>query len=173
MTKEFQVSYYESNETVVTEKDTDLYQCYYQGSVRKFPGSQVSASTCSGLSALIIFSNQTYIIEHIEGDEAGRHVSYRTEDLSRVRTSCGIKHSFQELTVTDHFHSPRRVKRDVLSETKYLEVVLVADKDLLTKRGSREATVSLLLSVANTLDLLAQDQTDRKSSPVETHVSNL
>ncbi|XP_072432149.1 disintegrin and metalloproteinase domain-containing protein 8-like [Chiloscyllium punctatum] len=152
-TKDFQISYHLSNETVVTEKGTDLYQCYYQGSVRRYPGSQVSASTCSGLSALIIFNNRTYIIEPLEGDESGRHVAYRTEEFSRVSTNCGVKYSVQELTITDRFLPQPRVQKVVLREVKYLETVFVADKQLFEKHGSRDATVRHLLSVVNTLDM--------------------
>ncbi|XP_072353979.1 disintegrin and metalloproteinase domain-containing protein 15-like [Scyliorhinus torazame] len=47
--KGFQVSYYDSNGSLVTEKETELYRCSYEGSIRRFPGSQVSASICSGL----------------------------------------------------------------------------------------------------------------------------
>ncbi|XP_038648855.1 snake venom metalloproteinase kistomin-like [Scyliorhinus canicula] len=45
----FQVSHYDLNETLVTEKETESYRCSYEGSVRNVPGSQVSARTCPGL----------------------------------------------------------------------------------------------------------------------------
>ncbi|XP_067884671.1 disintegrin and metalloproteinase domain-containing protein 12-like isoform X3 [Heterodontus francisci] len=150
----FQVSYYDSNGTLVTEKDTELYHCYYEGSVRRFPRSQVSASTCSGLSALIVFSNQTYIIEHLEGDKLGRHLLYRPEDLKSFPSRCGVINTSPELTLTEHLQRSQRMKRDVLQERRYLELVLVADNTLYRNLGyNRDAVVQRMLKAANAVDM--------------------
>ncbi|XP_041039978.1 disintegrin and metalloproteinase domain-containing protein 12-like [Carcharodon carcharias] len=150
----FQVSHYDSNGTLVTEKETELYRCCYEGSVRKFPGSQVSATICSGLSALIVFVNRTYIIEHLEGDKLGRHVLYRPEDLPPASSNCGVKNTSPVLTLTEHLQRSQRVKRDVLKERRYVELVLVGDNTLYQNVGSnKDAVVKRLLNVANTVDL--------------------
>ncbi|XP_067903609.1 disintegrin and metalloproteinase domain-containing protein 12-like [Heterodontus francisci] len=150
----FQVSYYDSNGTLVTEKDTELYRCYYEGSVRRFPGSQVSANTCSGFSALIVFSNRTYIIEHLEGDKLGRHLLYRPEDLKSEPSRCGVKNTSPELTLTEHLQRSQRMKRDVLQERRYLELVLVADNALYRNLGNnRDAVVRRLTNIANAVDI--------------------
>ncbi|XP_067833259.1 disintegrin and metalloproteinase domain-containing protein 12-like [Heptranchias perlo] len=149
----FQVSHYDSNGTLVTEQDTELYHCYYEGSVRRFPGSQVSASTCSGLSALVVLSNRTYVIEHLEGDKLGRHLIYRPEDLKSVPSRCGVINSSPELTLTEHLQRSQRMKRDVLQEMKHLELVLVADNAMYqTMRHNRDAVVRRVLNAANVVD---------------------
>ncbi|XP_078411545.1 disintegrin and metalloproteinase domain-containing protein 12-like [Cetorhinus maximus] len=150
----FQVSHYDSNGTLVTENDTKLYHCYYEGSVRRFPGSQVSASTCSGLSALIVFSNRTYIIEHLEGDKRGRHVLYRPEDLPPAPSSCGVKNAPPELTLTEHLQRSQRVKRRVMSEMKYIEMVIVTDNKMYQNMGNiRGAVVNRVIDIGNAVDL--------------------
>ncbi|XP_067903623.1 disintegrin and metalloproteinase domain-containing protein 12-like [Heterodontus francisci] len=150
----FQVSYYDSNGTLVTENDTELYRCCYEGSVRRFPGSQVSASTCSGFSALIVFSNRTYIIEHVEQDKLGRHLLYRPEDLKSFPSRCGVKNTSPELTLTEHLQRSQRIKRDVLQELRYVELVLVADSEMYRDLGSdRGAVVQRLLKVVYAVDM--------------------
>ncbi|XP_078397384.1 disintegrin and metalloproteinase domain-containing protein 12-like [Cetorhinus maximus] len=150
----FQVSHYDSNGTLVTKNDTELYRCCYEGSVRKFPGSQISASICSGLSALIVFSNRTYIIEHLEGDKDGRHLLYRPEDLPPGQSTCGVNNISLELTLTKHLQRSQRVKRDLLTEMKYLELAMVADNAMYQNLGSnKDAVVRRLLNIANTVDL--------------------
>uniref|UniRef100_UPI00398EBF4A disintegrin and metalloproteinase domain-containing protein 19-like n=1 Tax=Pristiophorus japonicus TaxID=55135 RepID=UPI00398EBF4A len=151
----FQVSHYDSNGTLVTEQDTELYHCYYEGSVRSYPGSQVSASTCSGLSALVVLSNRTYVIEHLEGDKLGRHLIYRPEDLKSVPSRCGVTKSSPELTLTEHLQRSQRMKRDVLQETRHIEMVLVADNILYQYLDfNKDAVVRRLINTANTVDLL-------------------
>ncbi|XP_067903636.1 disintegrin and metalloproteinase domain-containing protein 12-like [Heterodontus francisci] len=151
----FQVSYYDSNGTLVTEKDTELYHCYYEGSVRRFPESQVSASTCSGLSALIVFSNQTYIIEHLKGEKLGRHLLYRPEDLKAEPSRCGVTNSSPELTLTEHLQRSQRIKRDVLQEIKHLELVLVTDNGMYLRQGNnRDAVLERTLQAANAVDMM-------------------
>ncbi|XP_038649001.1 disintegrin and metalloproteinase domain-containing protein 12-like isoform X2 [Scyliorhinus canicula] len=150
----FQVSHYDANGTLVIEKEAEPYRCCYEGSVRRFPGSQVSASTCSGLSALIVFSNRSYIIEHLAGDKHGRHLLYRPEDLPQASRGCGVKSTFPELTLTNHLQRSQRVKRDVLKDMRYVELVLVTDNNLYQNLGSdKNAVVKRMLNLANTVDL--------------------
>ncbi|XP_048455916.1 disintegrin and metalloproteinase domain-containing protein 12-like [Rhincodon typus] len=150
----FQVSHYDSNGTLVTETDSGMYRCYYVGSMRRFPGSQVSASTCSGLSAVIAFSNRTYVIEPVVGDVVGRHLLYRAEDLLPVPSSCGVRAPSPELTLTDHLQHSQRMERDVLAEMRYIELVLVADRNLYQNLGrNRGAVVRRMIDIANTIDL--------------------
>ncbi|XP_078056852.1 disintegrin and metalloproteinase domain-containing protein 12-like [Mustelus asterias] len=150
----FQVSYYDSNGTLVTEKETEMYRCCYEGSVRELPGSQVSASICSGLSALIVFSNRSYIIEHLAGDKHGRHLLYRPEDLPPGPSSCGVKNTSPEFTLTDHLLRSRRIKGNVLGEMRYVELVLVVASDVYRNLGSRRsAVVKRMVDIANTVDM--------------------
>ncbi|XP_038648856.1 disintegrin and metalloproteinase domain-containing protein 12-like [Scyliorhinus canicula] len=152
--KGFQVSYYDSNGTLVTEKETELYRCSYEGSIRSLPGSQVSASICSGLSALIVFSNRSYIIEHLAGDKHGRHFLYRPEDLPPAVNNCRVRNASPELTLTGHLLHSQRVKRNLKLEPRHLELVLVTDNKLYQHMASdRSAVVRRLINIANTMDL--------------------
>ncbi|XP_072434515.1 disintegrin and metalloproteinase domain-containing protein 12-like isoform X1 [Chiloscyllium punctatum] len=150
----FQVSHYDSNGTLVTETDTEMYRCYYAGYVRKFPGTQVSASTCSGLSAVIVFSNRTYVIEPVVGDADGRHLLYRAEDILPVPSRCGVRAPSPGLTLSDHLQRSQRVKRNVLQEMRYLELVLVADREMYIDLGSnKDAVVQRMINVVNAVNM--------------------
>ncbi|XP_072353973.1 disintegrin and metalloproteinase domain-containing protein 12-like [Scyliorhinus torazame] len=139
--REFQKLYYGSNGTLLTEKGAKLHHCYYQGSIRRFPGSQVSASTCSGLSALIVFSDRTYVIEHLEGDKDGRHFVYRPEDLPSPPSDCETTDTPTESNVTDDIYPLHRAKRAVLTQMKYYELVVVTDTAMTRKLGNTQAAV--------------------------------
>ncbi|XP_051866361.1 disintegrin and metalloproteinase domain-containing protein 12-like [Pristis pectinata] len=152
--KGFQVSHYDSNGTLVTEQDQEQSQCYYEGSVRNFARSVVSASTCSGLSALVVLSNRTYVIEYLEGSEHGRHLMYRPEDLKSVPSRCGVTNTSPGSTLAEELQHFHRMKRSVLQETKYVEMVLVADNAEYQNWGSNtDAVVKRMLIIANTVDL--------------------
>ncbi|XP_059506774.1 disintegrin and metalloproteinase domain-containing protein 12-like [Stegostoma tigrinum] len=132
--------------------DTELHHCYYEGSVRGFPGSQVSASICSGLSALIVFNHRTYVIERLEGDKLNRHLLYRPEDLTSVPSSCGVKDTSLEFIL--NLQHSQRVKRDVFKETRYLEIVFVADNALYQNLESDiESVKQRLVLIANAIDM--------------------
>ncbi|XP_072353985.1 disintegrin and metalloproteinase domain-containing protein 12-like [Scyliorhinus torazame] len=131
-----------------------MYRCSYEGSIRSFPGSQVSASICSGLSALIVFNNRSYIIEHLAGDKHGRHFLYRPEDLRPALKHCRVRNTPLEFSLTDHLLHSQRVKRNLQLEPRHLELVLVSDNRLYQHLASdRGAVVRRLINIANTMDL--------------------
>ncbi|XP_072112945.1 disintegrin and metalloproteinase domain-containing protein 12-like isoform X4 [Mobula birostris] len=150
----FQVSHYDSNGTLVTEQDQEMTQCYYEGSVRGFSGSAVSASTCSGLSALIVLSNRTYVIEHLEETEHGRHLLYRPEDLKSVPGRCGVTNTSPVSVLIQDLQHLHRMKRNIVQEMKYVEMVLVADNAEYQVLGkNKDAVVKRMLNIANTMDM--------------------
>ncbi|XP_062903300.1 disintegrin and metalloproteinase domain-containing protein 12-like isoform X4 [Mobula hypostoma] len=150
----FQVSHYDSNGTLVTERDQEMTQCYYEGSVRGFSGSAVSASTCSGLSALIVLSNQTYVIEHLGEAEHGRHLLYRPEDLKSVPGRCGVTNTSPVSVLIQDLQHLHRMKRNIVQEMKYVEMVLVADNAEYQVLGkNKDAVVKRMLNIANTMDM--------------------
>ncbi|XP_038649007.1 disintegrin and metalloproteinase domain-containing protein 12-like isoform X2 [Scyliorhinus canicula] len=181
--REFQKSYYSSNGTLLTEKGAKLHHCYYQGSVRRFPGSQVSARTCSGLSALIVFSNRTYVIEHLEGDKEGRHFVYRPEDLPPPPSDCTVTNTPIESNLTDDIYPLRRAKRSVLSEMKYLELVVVTDKAMTQKLGGTAAVEAEVIKIIKLVDsyfrplkirivLIAVEAWTADKMPITTNLGN-
>ncbi|XP_078257230.1 disintegrin and metalloproteinase domain-containing protein 12-like isoform X1 [Rhinoraja longicauda] len=150
--KGFQVSHYDSNGTLVTEKDSQPGLCFYEGSVRSLGGSAVSANTCSGLSALIVLSNRTYVIEHLRGSGRGQHLMYRPEDVKWVPGQCGVRNTSPASSLATQLQHLHRMKRDLLQEMKYIELVLVAD-NAETYGNNKERVTQRMINVANTVDL--------------------
>ncbi|XP_035770154.1 disintegrin and metalloproteinase domain-containing protein 12-like [Neolamprologus brichardi] len=148
------VFYYLPNGTGVSVMANPVTHCYYHGSVRGFPQSRVALSTCSGLRGIIALNatlsfelqpqeeqqhhhQQARKEEEEEGaggesgggggdDEGGVHLLFSTSPLEDdAAGGCGVSHTaVPPIHSSTHTH---RTKRDILSETKYIELVLVAD----------------------------------------------
>ncbi|XP_032902308.1 disintegrin and metalloproteinase domain-containing protein 19-like [Amblyraja radiata] len=173
----FQVSYYDANGTLATEENSTLNRCYYEGTVRGYFGSQVAASICSGLryfltcyvfplvskreliliffsfvgvSALIILTNESYVIEHLEGDVHGYHLAFKSEHVKLKEKKCS---SSRHLTA-ERTQRPVRLKRSLGSEMKYLELVLVADRvEYQSAFNSKRKVISRLANAVSYVDL--------------------
>uniref|UniRef100_A0AAQ6A4Q1 ADAM metallopeptidase domain 15 n=1 Tax=Amphiprion ocellaris TaxID=80972 RepID=A0AAQ6A4Q1_AMPOC len=161
------VFYYLPNGTGVSVTADPVTHCYYHGSVRGFPHSRVALSTCSGLRGVIAL-NSTLSFElqpqedhhHEEDGESGGsgegdegvHLLFSTSSLEGDGTGgCGVSH-----TAIPPIHSPthtHRTKRDILSETKYIELVLVADhQEFLNYQKNNKTIIYRMLDVANQVD---------------------
>nr|XP_046158393.1 disintegrin and metalloproteinase domain-containing protein 15-like isoform X4 [Oncorhynchus gorbuscha] len=162
------VFYYLPNGTGVSLEESTVTHCYYHGSVRGFPQSRVALSTCSGLRGVVAI-NSTLSFElqpeedHEEGaeesggeeekEEEGMHLLYSTRPLERGSVGgCGVSH-----TPVPPIHIPPQVphrsKRDILSETKYIELVLVADhEEYLNYQKINKTIIYRMLDVANQVD---------------------
>ncbi|XP_066538571.1 disintegrin and metalloproteinase domain-containing protein 15 isoform X2 [Hoplias malabaricus] len=157
------VFYYLPNGTGVSMEQSPVTQCYYHGLVRGFPESRVAISTCTGLRG-VIFINASLSFElHPDEDdngaegsggateEKGMHLLYSTHHLSSVSGGCGLSHTFiPPIQIIPRIH---RSKRDILSETKYIELVLVADhKEYLNYQKNNKTIIYRMLDVANQVD---------------------
>ncbi|KAJ8005462.1 hypothetical protein DPEC_G00146890 [Dallia pectoralis] len=161
------VFYYLPNGTGVSLEESLVTHCYYHGSVRGFPQSRVALSTCSGLRGVVAINSTLSFelmpeenYENRDGSEGsggapeeGMHLLFPTTSL--VRTSvggCGVPH----ITVPPIHIQPQvshRSKRDILSETKYIELVLVADhKEYLNYQKDNKTIIYRMLDVANQVD---------------------
>ncbi|XP_028254716.1 disintegrin and metalloproteinase domain-containing protein 12 isoform X2 [Parambassis ranga] len=169
------VFYYLPNGTGVSVTADPVTHCYYHGSVRGFPQSRVAVSTCSGLRGIIAlnstltFELQPQYDDHDrhqqdepasgggsgggEGDdEQGVHLLFSTRPLEGDGTGgCGMSHStIPPIHSSTHTH---RIKRDILSETKYIELVLVADhQEFLNYQKNNKTIIYRMLDVANQVD---------------------
>ncbi|XP_020361787.2 disintegrin and metalloproteinase domain-containing protein 15 isoform X2 [Oncorhynchus kisutch] len=162
------VFYYLPNGTGVSLEESTVTHCYYHGSVRGFPQSRVALSTCSGLRGVVaINSTLSFELqpeeEHEdeegaeesggEEEEEGMHLLYSTRPLERGSVGgCGVSH-----TPVPPIHIPPQVphrsKRDILSETKYIELVLVADhKEYRNYQKINKTIIYRMLDVANQVD---------------------
>ncbi|XP_071239775.1 disintegrin and metalloproteinase domain-containing protein 15-like [Salvelinus alpinus] len=161
------IFYYLPNGTGVSLEESTVTHCYYHGSVRGFPQSRVALSTCSGLRGVVaINSTLSFELqpeeehEDEEGaeesggeEEEGMHLLYSTRPLERGSVGgCGVSH-----TPVPPIHIPPQVphrsKRDILSETKYIELVLVADhKEYRNYQKINKTIIYRMLDVANQVD---------------------
>ncbi|XP_024114097.1 disintegrin and metalloproteinase domain-containing protein 15 isoform X1 [Oryzias melastigma] len=162
---------YLPNGTGVSLPADPVTHCYYHGNVRGFPQSRVAVSTCSGLRGVIALNSslsfelepEEHLLQERRGeeeqsgsgagaDEGELHLLFSTAPLdtpsSRV---CGVPH-----TAAPPIHSPphtRRTKRDILTETKYIELVLVADhQEFLNYQKNNKTIIYRMLDVANQVD---------------------
>ncbi|XP_034409973.1 disintegrin and metalloproteinase domain-containing protein 12 isoform X2 [Cyclopterus lumpus] len=174
------VFYYLPNGTGVSLSTDPVTHCYYHGNVRGFPQSRVALSTCSGLRGLIAF-NATVSFElqpqeepHQQGGEEGGdgsggggagagagggaggaggvHLLFSTSPLEGDSAGgCGVSHAaVPPLHSSTHTH---RRRRDILSETKYIELVLVADhQEFLNYQKNNKTIIYRMLDVANQVD---------------------
>ncbi|KAM6910502.1 disintegrin and metalloproteinase domain-containing protein 12 [Xenentodon cancila] len=160
------IFYYLPNGTGVSLTADAVTHCYYHGNIRGFPQSRVALSTCSGLRGIIVF-NSTLSFEvqpqeddhhnhpHLGGggsDEEGVHLLYSTSPLEGDSAGgCGVSHTtIPPIYSSTHTH---RTKRDILSETKYIELVLVADhQEFLNYQKNNKTIIYRMLDVANQVD---------------------
>ncbi|XP_012780109.3 disintegrin and metalloproteinase domain-containing protein 12 isoform X4 [Maylandia zebra] len=174
------VFYYLPNGTGVSVMANPVTHCYYHGSVRGFPQSRVALSTCSGLrgivalNATLSFELQPQEEHHHhhhqareeeeekgaggesggggEDDEGGVHLLFSTTPLEDdAAGGCGVSHTaVPPIHSSTHTH---RTKRDILSETKYIELVLVADhQEFLNYQKNNNTIIYRMLDVANQVD---------------------
>ncbi|XP_026227322.1 disintegrin and metalloproteinase domain-containing protein 15 isoform X3 [Anabas testudineus] len=172
------VFYYLPNGTGVSVRADPVTHCFYHGSVRGFPQSRVAVSTCSGLRGVVAI-NSTLSFElqpqekthlhHEEGENAeggggsggsgggeavdeGLHLVFSTSPLEGdAAGGCGVSHTAVP-PIHSSTHTHRR-KRDILSETKYIELVLVADhQEFLNYQKNNKTIIYRMLDVANQVD---------------------
>ncbi|XP_029359202.1 disintegrin and metalloproteinase domain-containing protein 12 isoform X3 [Echeneis naucrates] len=172
------VFYYLPNGTGVSVNTDPVTHCYYHGSVRGFPRSRVALSTCFGLRGIVAI-NATLSFElqpqdtghhhqHLDqgevggggsggsggggaDEEEGVHLLFSTHPQKDNAGGCGVSH-----TAAPRLHSPshtHRRKRDILSETKYIELVLVVDhQEFLNYQKNNKTIIYRMLDVANQVD---------------------
>ncbi|XP_078061103.1 disintegrin and metalloproteinase domain-containing protein 12 isoform X2 [Mustelus asterias] len=147
--------YYLPNGTLVTDEDSHPINCYYHGVVEGFPDSRVSVSVCPALRGLIRLSrNQSYGIEPLVGDKEQVHLIHRIEPAHFKTKRCAVSPISQEHTVQleDEMHL-HRSKRDILTDTKYIELVMIADNKEFRDSGYNLKSLQLrLLEIANQVD---------------------
>ncbi|KAL4841548.1 hypothetical protein H8958_008695, partial [Nasalis larvatus] len=131
--------------------------CYYHGHVRGYSDSAVSLSTCSGLRGLIMFENETYVLEPMK-NATNRYKLFPVKNLKSIWGSCGSHHNTSSLTADNVFPPPsqtwaRRHKRETLKATKYVELVIVADNREFQRQGKDlEKVKQRLIEIANHVD---------------------
>ncbi|XP_039608387.1 disintegrin and metalloproteinase domain-containing protein 15 isoform X3 [Polypterus senegalus] len=151
------IYFYQQDGELVTEDIGNQIHCQYQGKVRGIPGSRVAISICSGLRGMIsLAANLTY---EVTSGKEGIHYVRRTQDVENHHGKCVVIQPPKiQRTHTLTLHSEKaehllRRKRDVLSETKYIELALVVDNSLFQRYNSSMKTVkNRMMDLANQVD---------------------
>ncbi|XP_061649906.1 disintegrin and metalloproteinase domain-containing protein 15 isoform X4 [Phyllopteryx taeniolatus] len=163
------IFFYLPNGTGVSLTGDPVTHCYYHGNVRGFPSSRVAISTCSGLRGVIAvnaslsFEVQPQELRHNgEGGEAsagggeyvGHHLIFSSGPVAdEAVRGCGVTHERGDTRRHAGAHAQHRNKRDLLSETKYIELVLVADhQEFLNYQKNNKTIIYRMLDVANQVD---------------------
>ncbi|XP_075072190.1 disintegrin and metalloproteinase domain-containing protein 9-like [Mixophyes fleayi] len=103
------------------------YFCYYHGQVEGMEDSIVALSTCHGLRGVMYLSKVHYGIEPVEQSLQGEHRLYQIEEQSDL-SMCGVGDvTHAPHTLLPSYYHLRRMKRDVLPTTSYVELGVVVD----------------------------------------------
>ncbi|XP_054916947.1 LOW QUALITY PROTEIN: disintegrin and metalloproteinase domain-containing protein 15-like [Poeciliopsis prolifica] len=156
------IFFYLPNGTGVSLPAEPVTHCYYHGNIRGFPRSRAALSTCSGLRGVIVLNSsvtlelQPEVRERLEeqgggAEEEDVHLLFSAGPLEGATANCAVPHTPSSPSSTRSVG--RRTKRDILSETKHVELVLVADhQEFLNYQRNNQTIVYRLLDVANQVD---------------------
>ncbi|XP_069431878.1 disintegrin and metalloproteinase domain-containing protein 15 isoform X1 [Ovis canadensis] len=150
--------WYQPDGTRVVSEGHTLENCCYEGRVRGHAHSWVSLCTCSGLRGLVILSpERSYSVELGPGDLQGPPVISRIQDLLLPRHTCALSWPTSVLTQALPEHPlgrrhTRRWRRDVVTETKIVELVIVADHAEVQRHRGFQSLLNRTLEVALLLD---------------------
>ncbi|XP_051901816.1 disintegrin and metalloproteinase domain-containing protein 12 isoform X2 [Pristis pectinata] len=146
--------FYLPNGTVITDTGNNPVNCYYHGTVRGFPRSSVSVSLCSGMRGVLVLSpNRSYGIEPLPADPGGVHLLYRMEGVRFNAKRCAVGPGQEQPTHPPLEQPPHRRRRGVLTESKYVELVMVADSKEYHRYGSNLKAIQMrMLEITNQVD---------------------
>ncbi|TFJ97640.1 retinal guanylyl cyclase 2 [Platysternon megacephalum] len=143
--------YYLPNGTRVTQAAGSQGNCCYQGHVREYPGSWASICTCSGLSGVLVASeNRSYGLEPDPQGPRGRHLAYRPRDVRLGQRECGLGPPNHTQPLLDP--EPRRGKREAAPEQPFVELVMVVDHAEFQNYPNMERIQTRMLEIANQVD---------------------
>ncbi|XP_044942761.1 disintegrin and metalloproteinase domain-containing protein 15 isoform X4 [Mustela putorius furo] len=154
------LTWYQPDGTRVVGVGHSLGNCCYQGAVRGHAGSWVSVCTCSGLRGLVMLSpERSYTLDLEPGDLRAPPNISRIQDLFLPGHTCALsRRAPAPMQVPperpwgqSHSHAQRR-RRDVLTETKTIELVIVADHSEVQRYPDPQHLLDRMLKVTLLLD---------------------
>ncbi|XP_022346901.1 disintegrin and metalloproteinase domain-containing protein 15 isoform X2 [Enhydra lutris kenyoni] len=154
------LTWYQPDGTRVVGVGHSLGNCCYQGAVRGHKGSWVSVCTCSGLRGLVILSpERSYTLDLGPGDLRVPPNISRIQDLFLPGRTCALSRRAPAPTQVpperpwgqSHSHTHRR-RRDVVTETKTIELVIVADHSEVQRYPDPQHLLDRMLKVTLLLD---------------------
>lgn len=150
--------WYQPDGTRVVGEGHSLEKCCYQGGVQGHAGSWVSLCSCSGIRGLVVLSpERSYTLELGPEDLQGPLTVSRIQDLLLPGLTCAPSwHAFVPtqagLGLPPGQHRVHRLKRDVVTETKIIELVIVADNSEVRRYPDFQQLLNRTLEVALLLD---------------------
>ncbi|CAO2598861.1 Disintegrin and metalloproteinase domain-containing protein 15 [Lemmus lemmus] len=148
--------WYQPDGTQVVSEGHNLANCCYRGGVQGHPGSWVSLCSCSGIRGLVVLSpERSYTLELGPGDLQGPLIVSRIQDHLLPGHTCAPSwHAF--LPTQAGQRRIHRLKRDVVTETKIVELVIVADNSEVRRYPDFQQLLNRTLEVALLLDTFFQ-----------------
>ncbi|XP_077012458.1 disintegrin and metalloproteinase domain-containing protein 15 isoform X3 [Tamandua tetradactyla] len=153
--------WYQPDGTRMVSEGHSLENCCYQGTVQGHADSWVSVCTCSGLRGLVVLSpERSYALELEPADLQGPPSISRIQDLLPSHT-CTLRSGVPVPTQAPP-EAPlgqqhiRRQRRDVVTETKIVELVIVADHSEVQRYPDFQRLLNRTLEVALLLDMFFQ-----------------
>ncbi|XP_054995344.1 disintegrin and metalloproteinase domain-containing protein 15 isoform X2 [Sorex araneus] len=149
--------WYQPDGSRVVSEGHSLGSCCFQGRVRGHAHSWASICTCSGLRGVVVLSpERSYALEQGHGDQAA------SPRISQIRGSLLPHHTCvrsRQGPVPSHVlteppsgqHRGRR-RRDVVTETKIVELVIVADHSEVQRYPDPQQLLNRSLEVAMYVD---------------------
>nr|XP_015199305.1 PREDICTED: disintegrin and metalloproteinase domain-containing protein 33-like [Lepisosteus oculatus] len=156
--QDFTETHYTEDGVPVTITPNYTDHCFYHGHVRGHTDSWVALSTCTGFRGLIVLNvNDSYYLEPIRGLESHHHIMHRTEHVPVEGGTCGQHkpHHVGSVANLASLVQPlhQRVRRNVWSTTKYMELFIVADNMLYKRQNSDlHKTKQRIMEIANYVD---------------------
>ncbi|KAG8446920.1 hypothetical protein GDO86_014391 [Hymenochirus boettgeri] len=151
--------YNSQNNSHVTTRGTSVGHCYYHGKLRGIDNSWAAVSTCHGLSGAFSDGVYTYTIYPQEQGTEGEQWPHVVE-LTKKCTEPGCEHHV--ILPNSKIRRKRQVRRtahSALTETKYIELMVVNDCHLFDlHRQSVALTSSFAKSVVNLADVIFREQ---------------
>ncbi|XP_075986561.1 zinc metalloproteinase-disintegrin-like VLAIP-B [Anticarsia gemmatalis] len=160
--------YEENGETVHHKPEKEeLDLCQYVGTLRGRPRSWAAVSTCHGLQGILADGDSVRYIEPVhEGDISSPHYVYEHADLTASHRCGHDAAAISTLHNVLHNNTVQRSKRQASwkgsppqqslhgpytenSNSRYVELVLVADYELCRKHGPRQKVHHLLKTLTN------------------------
>ncbi|XP_076058240.1 uncharacterized protein LOC143035271 [Oratosquilla oratoria] len=152
----------------------EVDMCHYQGSVQGRPDSWVAVSTCNGLSGVLYDGEDIHYIERIPSASNSLHTPHYLLHHAHLRSrnhTCGYtskSHPVQDLFHDEAVTRLLRYKRSSRSsgirgpynsnsDSRYVELVLVADKSEYEKHGHEVSKIyQRCKDIANIVNALYQ-----------------
>ncbi|OCT60047.1 disintegrin and metalloproteinase domain-containing protein 11-like [Xenopus laevis] len=151
--------YGEDNNSPVLTGGTSGNHCYYQGKLRGAEDSWAAICTCNGLSGAFsdgVYKYTIYPLEQSTATEKWPHVIDRIKKCSEPDCE---HHTILPGSKIRRKRQVRRTSHSALTETKYVELMVVNDRYLFDQqRQSVVLTSSFAKSVVNLADVIFREQ---------------